>query len=80
MYYRLKEEGITKFRDDRKKIDIPEAINMYNQGMIMADIAKHYGCTVSAISMMLKKHNVTTTRRKTIMSGLIRGGERAEGR
>jgi len=26
----------------------------------MANIAKHYGCTVSAISMMLKKHNVAT--------------------
>lgn len=60
MYMRLKKEGVTEFRDDRKRFDAAEAIDMYNQGMTMTEIAKHYGCSIGAISLTLKKHNVPT--------------------
>jgi hypothetical protein len=63
MYLRLKEEGITEFRDDRKKVNEPEAIAMYNQGFTMTTIARKYGCTVSAVSMIMKKHGVTSRHR-----------------
>jgi len=69
MYLRLKAEGITDFRDDRKKIDIAAVIDLYTMGTTLTNIAKQYNCTVSAISMMLKKHNVTT-RHKAIMPDL----------
>jgi len=69
MYYRLKEEGITDFRDDRKKINVADAIDMYNQGMTMANIAKHFNCDISAISVTFKRHNVAT-RNKAILPDL----------
>jgi len=69
MYLRLKEEGVTDFRDDRKKIDAIDAIDMYNQGMTMMAIAKHYGCAVSSICMLLKRYNVIA-RNKAILPDL----------
>lgn len=69
MYQHLRKEGITDFRDDRKKMVALEAIDMYNQGMTMTSIARHYGCTVGAISMLFRKHNIAT-RNKSILPDL----------
>lgn len=70
MYMQLKKAGITEFRDDRKQIpDVAEAIDMYNQGLTMTKIAEHCGCSIGAISLMLKKYNVPT-RNKAILPDL----------
>lgn len=69
MYQQLQKHGVTDFRDDRKKLDPAEAIDMYKQGMTMTAIAKHYNCTVGAISMLFKKYGVPT-RDKAILPDL----------
>jgi hypothetical protein len=69
MYQRLKKEGISDFRDDRKKLDVAEAIDLYMQGVTMTNIAKRFRSGVSTVSMALKKHGVTT-RHRAVMPDL----------